>query len=62
MAELTIPVLVVDDYEPWRRFCSAALQEQPELQVVAEGADGLEAIRKAQEQQPDLISRTSELD
>jgi len=55
MAELTIPVLVVDDYELWRRFCSAALQQQPELQVVGEGSDGLEAIRKAQELQPDLI-------
>ena len=55
MAKLMIPVLVVDDFETWRRFCSAALQEQQELQVVAEGSDGLEAIQKAQELQPDLI-------
>ena len=48
-------VLVVDDYEPWRRFVSSALKKQPELQVIAEAADGLEAVQKARELKPDLI-------
>jgi DNA-binding NarL/FixJ family response regulator len=50
-----IRVLVVEDYELWRRYFSTALQKQPELQVIGEVSDGLEAIQKAQELQPDLI-------
>jgi DNA-binding NarL/FixJ family response regulator len=48
-------VLVVDDYGPWRSFASQTLQEKPELQVVGQASDGLEAIQKAQELRPDLI-------
>jgi DNA-binding NarL/FixJ family response regulator len=48
-------VLMVDDYAPWRRFVSSMLQKQPELQVIGEVSDGLEAVRKAEELQPDLI-------
>ena len=47
--------LVVDDSEPWRRQICSILQTQPELRVVAEVADGLEAVQKAEELQPDLI-------
>jgi DNA-binding NarL/FixJ family response regulator len=50
-----IRVLVVEDYEPWRRYFSTALQKQPKLQVIGEVSDGLEAVQKAQELQPDLI-------
>ena len=46
---------MVDDYEPWRRYISAALQKQPELQVIGEVSDGLEAVQQAEELQPDLI-------
>lgn len=48
-------VLVVEDYEPWRRFISTTLQKQSELQVICEASDGLEAVKKAEELQPDLI-------
>jgi DNA-binding NarL/FixJ family response regulator len=48
-------ILVVDDYEPWRRFVSTTLQKQPTLQVIGEAVDGLEAVQKAQQLQPDLI-------
>ena len=51
----TIRVLIVDDYEPWRRFVRSLLEKQPELHVVSEVADGAEAVRKAQELEPDLI-------
>jgi DNA-binding NarL/FixJ family response regulator len=50
-----IRILVVDDYESWRHFVSKTLQTQPELQVISEAVDGLEAIQKAQQLQPDLI-------
>jgi DNA-binding NarL/FixJ family response regulator len=51
----SIRVLVVDDYEPFRRFICSTLGKRPELQIVGEVSDGLEAVQKAQELQPDLI-------
>jgi DNA-binding NarL/FixJ family response regulator len=51
----TVRILVVDDYEPWRRFVSTTLQKQPKLQVIGEALDGLEAVQKAEELRPDLI-------
>ena len=48
-------VLVVDDYEPFRRFVCALLAARPELQIVGEAADGFEAVQKAEELQPGLI-------
>jgi len=48
-------VLVADDFGPWRRVVRSILQEQPELQVIGEVTDGLAAVQKAQELQPDLI-------
>lgn len=48
-------ILVVDDYEPWRRFVSSTVGQLPELQVVGEASDGFEAVQKSQELQPDLI-------
>jgi len=51
----TIRVLVVDDYEPWRRFVCTVLQKYPKLEIVGEVADGLEAVQKAGELHPDVI-------
>jgi DNA-binding NarL/FixJ family response regulator len=48
-------VLVVDDYEPFRRLVRLILQLRDDLQIVGEAADGLEAVQKAKELQPDLI-------
>jgi DNA-binding NarL/FixJ family response regulator len=50
-----IRVLVVDDYEPWRRFVRLALVTYENLRIVGEGSDGVEAIQKARDLQPDLI-------
>lgn len=55
MAKGLVRILVVDDFEPWRRFACASVQQKPELQVVAEVSDGLEAVSNAQQLQPDLI-------
>jgi len=49
-----IQVLVVDDYGPWRRFVLCALQKRREFRI-SEACDGLEAVQKAEELQPDLI-------
>ena len=50
-----IPVLVVDDNEPFRRFVRATLSTKPELKIISEVSDGLEAVEKALELQPALI-------
>lgn len=55
MDKSQIRVLVVDDYEPWRRHFSTTLRKQQGLQVVGEVSDGLEAVQKAEELQPDLV-------
>jgi DNA-binding NarL/FixJ family response regulator len=51
---MLLRVLLVEDFEPFRRFIWTTLQKT-ELQIIAEVSDGLEAVRKAQELQPDLI-------
>jgi DNA-binding NarL/FixJ family response regulator len=48
-------VLVIEDYEPFRRFICSTLRKRPELQIVGEVSDGLEGVQKAEELQPDLI-------
>ena len=50
-----VRILVVDDFEPFRRFVCALLAARPELQVIGEASDGLQAMQKAKELQPDLI-------
>jgi CheY-like chemotaxis protein len=55
LATSSIRILVVDDFEPWRHQVCSMLQTSPELRVVAQAGDGLEAVRKAQELKPDSI-------
>lgn len=55
MAILSVRVLVVDDFEPFRRSVASLFQRQPELEIIGEAADGLEAVQKAATLQPDLV-------
>jgi two-component system nitrate/nitrite response regulator NarL len=50
---ITVPV--VDDYKTWRHFFWATLQGKPELQLVGEASDGMEAVHRAEQRQPELI-------
>jgi DNA-binding NarL/FixJ family response regulator len=50
-----VSLLVVEDYEPFRRLVCSTLGKRPELQIVGEASDGLQAVQKAEELQPDLI-------
>lgn len=50
-----VRILVVDDFEPFRQFVCSTLRKRPELQVIAEASDGLQAVQKAGELNPDLI-------
>jgi chemotaxis response regulator CheB len=51
----SVRLLVVEDYEPFRQFVCSMLGKRPQLQIVGEVSDGLEAVAKAEELQPDLI-------
>src|SRR5215468_7856295 len=48
-------VLTVDDFEDFRRFLRLTLQEKAACQVIAEASDGWEAIRQAEQLNPDLV-------
>jgi DNA-binding NarL/FixJ family response regulator len=48
-------ILVVEDFEPWRRFISSMVEKEPQLRIICEVSDGLEAVQKAKELKPDLI-------
>ena len=50
-----VRILLVDDNEPFRRSISSMLEERANLQVIGESDDGLQAVRKAETLQPDLI-------
>jgi DNA-binding NarL/FixJ family response regulator len=51
----SIRVLVVDDFENWRRQVGLVLQARPEWQVISDASDGLEAVQKAQDLKPEII-------
>src|SRR5271167_36786 len=55
MENAPIRVLVVEDFAPFRKFIRSMLEKEPSLRIVGEASDGLEAVRKAEELQPDLI-------
>ena len=48
-------ILLVDDHVLFRKGVAALLAARPEIQVVGEASDGLEAIAVAREQLPDVI-------
>jgi DNA-binding NarL/FixJ family response regulator len=50
-----IRVLIVEDFQRFREFVRSTLESRPELQVIREVSDGLEAVQKAVELKPDLI-------
>jgi DNA-binding NarL/FixJ family response regulator len=48
-------VLVVDDYEPWRRRVAAELGKSARWRVIGELEDGVDAVREAKARRPDVI-------
>jgi two-component system nitrate/nitrite response regulator NarL len=51
----SVRVLVVEDSDLFRQYVCSTLRKSPELLVIGEASDGLEAVHKAEELQPDLI-------
>ncbi|MBZ4652798.1 MAG: two component transcriptional regulator, LuxR family [Peptococcaceae bacterium] len=50
-----IRILLVDDHLLFRKGIASFLEGQPDIKVVAEAANGMEAINKIQECNPDLV-------
>ena len=50
-----IRVLVVEDFVPFWKFLRSTLAKKPDLQVICEVTDGLEAVQKAEELEPELV-------
>ena len=46
---------MVDDNEPFRQFVASMLRDRENLNVIGEAGDGLEAVKRAEALQPDLI-------
>jgi CheY-like chemotaxis protein len=51
----TVSVLVVDNFEPFRRWISSTLRNRPDVQIIAEASDGLKAVQMAWQFQPDVV-------
>ncbi|WP_340680591.1 chemotaxis response regulator protein-glutamate methylesterase [Paraglaciecola sp.] len=54
-------ILIVDDSTFFRRRIAQILQEDPELQVVGEAKDGIEAIRLVKQLKPDVVTMDVEM-
>ncbi|HEY2458884.1 MAG TPA: response regulator transcription factor [Candidatus Acidoferrum sp.] len=45
----------MDNFLPWHNFVLTRLESETDLRIVSIASDGLEAIQKAKELQPDMI-------
>jgi two-component system invasion response regulator UvrY len=48
-------ILLVEDHKPTRDEMRLLIEQQPDMQVVAEAGTGEEALDKAREAQPDIV-------
>jgi|SRR5215469_10683149 len=53
--ESPLRILVVDDFAEWRVRVRSMLQARPEWKVIGEACDGLEAVQRTTELQPDIV-------
>jgi DNA-binding NarL/FixJ family response regulator len=51
----SLRVLIVDDHALFRKGLQLVLDKEPDIDVVGEGSDGLEALERAQELMPDVV-------
>src|SRR3546814_14042499 len=52
---MAIRILLIDDHSLFRSGVRLLLQRQPDFEVVAEAADGVEGVKRAKEFQPDVL-------
>jgi DNA-binding NarL/FixJ family response regulator len=51
----SVIVLVVDDFIPWRKIVCSMLKTELNFKNIQEASDGVEAVQRAKEYQPDLV-------
>lgn len=54
-SESTVRIVIADDHTIFRDGLRRLLEAEPELQVVAEAADGIEAVKHTRELSPDVL-------
>ncbi len=54
-ATSSIHAMIVEDFDSFRRFVCSKLKQRPELRVICEVSDELEAVHKARDLRPQLI-------
>jgi DNA-binding NarL/FixJ family response regulator len=52
---MPLRILIVDDFEKFRRYLCSALEQDRRFEIAGQACDGMEAIQKAAELQPDLV-------
>ena len=52
---MAVSILIADDHQVLRDGLSSVLDAEPDMDVVAEAADGLEAVRSVEELKPDVL-------
>ena len=55
----TIRLLIAEDHQVVRKAFSALLSLEADIEVVAEAADGVEAVEKTRAWRPDVVLKTS---
>lgn len=50
-----IQILLVDDFVPWQFFVLEMFESDADFKIIGTANDGLEAVQKATEAQPDVI-------
>jgi DNA-binding NarL/FixJ family response regulator len=53
--EECIRVVIVDDHALFRKGLDLILSEEPDIKIVGEAADGIEAVSRAEELTPDVV-------
>ena len=56
MQELGVRILVVEDYATWSHFICSTLEQTQVLRVVLVVSNGLDAVQRASQLTPDLIT------
>ena len=51
----SLRILVADDFVEWRLRVRSMLHSRPQLQIVGEACNGLQAVQRAAELHPDIV-------